>query len=96
LAAGVVAAVAFQVEKPWAEKVKDIYKGNPEWYVGRGNMYDAMFLTSITNSFSTAMVSKVYSYSSSSGSRGGGWSGGGGSFGGFSGGGGGGGSSGAF
>jgi uncharacterized membrane protein YgcG len=89
-------AVAFQVEKPWAEKVKDIYKGNPEWYVGSGNMYDAMFLTSITNSFSTAMVSKVYSYSSSSGSRGGGWSGGGGSFGGFSGGGGGGGSSGAF
>ncbi len=89
-------AVAFKVEESWAEKFKDIYKGNPEWYQGSSTMYDTFLITSLTNSFSTAMTTKVYSYVASGGSSGGGWSGGGGSFGGFSGGGGGGGSSGAF
>jgi hypothetical protein len=88
-------AIVFGIEKEWAEKFKDIYKGQPDWYESSTNIYDVFWVSQFTRSFATAMTTSVYSYGASSG-RGSGWSGGGGSFGGFSGGGGGGGSSGAF
>ncbi len=87
-------AVVFGIEKEWAEKFKDIYKGEPEWFVGSGShLWDVYWLSTMARSFSDSMVTTAMNPPSSSGS---GWSGGGGSFGGFSGGGGGGGGSGAF
>lgn len=87
-------AIVFGIEKQWAEKFKDIYKGQPEWYEGDSTgIWDAYWLSNFTRSFSDSVNSTVFSSGTGSGS-GGGWSGGGG--GGFSGGGGGGGSSGAF
>jgi hypothetical protein len=89
-------AIVFNIEKQWAQKFKDIYKGKPDWYEGNGDIiWDAYWVSRFTRSFSNAMVSRSFTNNSGSG-HGSGWSGGGGSFGGFSGGGGGGGGSGAF
>lgn len=87
-------AIVFGIEKEWAEKFKDIYKGVPDWYVGSNTgLYDALWISSFARSFSNSAVQNITPISSTS--SGSGWSGGG-SFGGFSGGGGGGGSSGAW
>lgn len=94
-------AMVFGIEKEWAEKFKDIYKGQPEWYEGAdtGRIWTPIYLAnsmrSFTNSTSSVISSKPQS-SSSDGWSSGGWSGGGGFSGGFSGGGGGGGGGGAW
>lgn len=89
-------AIVFEIEKEWAEKFKDIYKGQPEWLEADSNVFwDAYWISRFSRSFSDGMVQSVFQSSMGS-AKGSGWSGGGGSFGGFSGGGGGGGGRGAF
>jgi uncharacterized membrane protein YgcG len=93
-------AIAFGIEQEWAEKFKDIYKGQPDWYQSSDPdlIWDALWVSRLSRSFANSMNTQVYSYIPSSGgsARGGGWSsgfsGGGGGFsgGGFGGGGGGG------
>ncbi|MFS8130717.1 MAG: DUF2207 domain-containing protein [Candidatus Dojkabacteria bacterium] len=88
-------AIVFGIEKQWAEKFKDIYKGSPDWYEGsRPGVWDALWVSSFTRSFADSTTVNM-SPAPSSGTSGGGWSGGGG-FSGGGGGGGGGGSSGGF
>lgn len=87
-------AIVFGIEKQWANKFQDIYKGVPEWYQGTGDIYDAIWISSFARSFSNSTVQSMTPISTNS-SWGSGWSGSG-SFGGFSGGGGGGGSSGGW
>lgn len=89
-------AIVFKIEKEWAEKFKDIYKGKPDWYDGTADVWDAYWISRFTRDFATSMSSTAYVHlSSGSGAgSGSGWSGGGG--GGFSGGGGGGGFGGGF
>jgi uncharacterized membrane protein YgcG len=89
-------AIVFGIEKDWADKFKDIYKGQPDWYDGTSAVYDAYWYSRFTRSFADSFNSSAYTPVSTGSASGGGWSGGGGSFGGFSGGGGGGGSSGGF
>jgi len=92
-------AIVFGIEKQWAEKFKDIYKGQPDWYEGDLGTWNSIRLANSLAHFrsttTSSMVSRPSS-SSSSGWSGGGWSGGGGFSGGFSGGGGGGGGGGAW
>lgn len=73
-------AIAFGVEKQWAEVFKDITIPDPTWYDGgSAGHFSAVGLTNSLGSFSTAMAaSSVSSASSSGGSGGGGFSGGGG------------------
>jgi len=89
-------AIVFGIEKQWAEKFKDIYKGSPDWYEGtRPDVWDAFWVSSFTRSFADSTTVNM-SPAPSSGTSGGGWSSGGGGFSGGGGGGGGGGSSGGF
>ncbi|MDL1872411.1 DUF2207 domain-containing protein [Deltaproteobacteria bacterium PRO3] len=85
-------AIVFKIEKEWAKKFEDIYKGQPEWFEGTNDIYNALWVSSFARSFSNSTTQSMMPITSGS-SSGSGWSGGG-SFGGFSGGGGGGGSSG--
>lgn len=76
-------AVAFGVEKQWAERFKDIALTQPEWYVGYGNqsaMNTSSFITSLDSSFKTFSVNVTPTISTSGFSSGlsGGFSGGGG------------------
>jgi uncharacterized membrane protein YgcG len=93
-------AIVFGIEKEWADKFKDIYKGSPDWYEGNDPSISwtpyllSRSLGNMNNVTSTAVVSRPASSGSSS--SGGGWSGGGGFSGGFSGGGGGGGGGGSW
>lgn len=87
-------AIVFGIEKEWANRFKDIYKGVPDWYEGTGNIYDALWISSFARNFSNSTVQSMTPITTSS-TSGSGWSGSG-SFGGFSGGGGGGGSSGGW
>lgn len=94
-------AMVFNIEKQWAERFKDIYKVNPNWYEsGSLDTFNTIYMINSLSNFSTVTAQALtYSPSSSSGSSGrgfsgGGWSGGGGFGGSFGGGGGGGGSSG--
>lgn len=89
-------AIVFGIEESWADKFKDIYKGQPDWYDGTDAVYDAYWYSRFTRSFANSFNTSAYTPVSTGSASGGGWSGGGGSFGGFSGGGGGGGSSGGF
>lgn len=90
-------AIVFGIEKQWAEKFKDIYKGKPDWYEGNMNTFNTIYLANSLSTFNTTAASAMTVSPSSSGTAtGGGWSGGGGFSGGFSGGGGGGGGSGAW
>ena len=90
-------AIIFGIEKQWAEKFKDIYKGTPSWYEGSSDTFTTIYLANALANFSTATATAMTVSPSSSGSAsGGGWSGGGGFSGGFSGGGGGGGGGGAW
>jgi len=93
-------AIVFGIEKEWAEKFKDIYKGQPDWYESYDmtTIWTPIFIANSISSMSTVTTNVISSspQSSSSGWSGGGWSGGGGFSGGFSGGGGGGGGGGAF
>lgn len=68
-------AIAFGVEKKWAEVFKDITIPDPDWYEGAGTAhFSATNLTTSLGAFSTAFASS----SGSSGSSGGGSVGGGG------------------
>lgn len=89
-------AVVFGIEKQWAEKFKDIYKGQPEWIESSSSntLWDVYWISSFSHNFSQSVVTNLIASGTGS-AKGSGWSGGG-SFGGFSGGGGGGSSSGAF
>lgn len=76
-------AIAFGVEKEWAEAFKDITIPNPDWYQGGSvGSFSAMNVTSSLGAFSSAVAMASSSVSSSSssfgGSGGGGFSGGGG------------------
>lgn len=89
-------AIVFGVEKQWAEKFADIYKGSPDWYQpADGNTFNTILFANSLNNFSSQSSSVAASRPSSS-SSGSGWSGGDGFSGGFSGGGGGGGGGGAW
>lgn len=73
-------AIAFGVEKQWAEVFKDLTIPDPVWYDG-GTVghFSAINLTNSLGAFSTALAaSSTSSASSSGGSGGGGFSGGGG------------------
>ncbi|HRN85922.1 MAG TPA: DUF2207 domain-containing protein [Candidatus Dojkabacteria bacterium] len=90
-------AIVFGIEKQWAEKFKDIYKGTPDWYEGDISTFNTIYLVNSLSTFNTTTATAMTVSPSSSGTAtGGGWSGGGGFSGGFSGGGGGGGGSGAW
>ena len=90
-------AIVFGIEKQWAEKFKDIYKGTPDWYEGDISTFNTIYLVNSLSTFNTTTASAMTVSPSSSGTAsGGGWSGGGGISGGFSGGGGGGGGGGAW
>ncbi|MEX0917750.1 MAG: DUF2207 domain-containing protein [Candidatus Paceibacterota bacterium] len=67
-------AIAFGVEKEWAEAFKDITIPQPDWYDGHGAAFNAVYLTNSVSAFSTAFAS---SSGSSPASSGGGFSGGG-------------------
>jgi len=73
-------AVAFGVEKNWAERFKDIDLKNPDWYQGTSTSHftTAAFISSLNSSQSSFTSSSTPPSSSSSGSGGGGFSGGGG------------------
>jgi len=72
-------AIAFGVEKQWAEVFKDITIPNPGWYdAGSAGNFSAINLTNSLGGFSTAMAASAVSSASSSGGSGGGGSSGGG------------------
>lgn len=76
-------AIAFGVEKVWADRFKDIQLHSPDWYQGYNNraFTTAYFLGSMNSSFSTFRSAATPTRSSSgfsSGFGGGGFSGGGG------------------
>lgn len=74
-------AVAFGVEKNWAERFKDFNLKNPDWYQSPTSSHfaTAAFVSSLNNSYSNFSSSSTPpSSSSSSGFSGGGFSGGGG------------------
>lgn len=73
-------AVAFGVEKNWAERFKDMNLQNPSWYNGsNGSAFNAVAFGSSLHSFSTTVSSTGMSSASSGGSSGSGGGGGGGS-----------------
>lgn len=88
-------AIVFGVEKQWAAKFKDIYKGMPDWYESDNGNFNTIYFANSLRSFDTTATSAMTTSPSSS-SSGSGWSGGGGFSGGFSGGGGGGGGAGGW
>jgi len=88
-------AIVFKIENQWAQKFQGIYNKVPDWYIGTGNVYEAIWISSFTRSFTNSTISNISPIVSKTG-NGDGWSGSSGSFGGFSGGGGGGGSMGAW
>lgn len=72
-------AIAFGVEKEWAEVFKDVTITNPDWYDGgSAHSFNAAGISSSLGSFSTALASSGTSASSGGGSSGGGSGGGGG------------------
>jgi len=76
-------AIAFGVEKIWAERFKDISLSNPKWYTGYDNSaFNAVYFGSMMHrsfqTFSTAVTPTRSSSGFSSGFGGGGFSGGGG------------------
>ena len=81
-------AMALGVEQAWAQQFEGIYKQQPDWYDGQGNMFSAVIFANSLNSFSHDMNGAMAA-PSSAGSGGSGLGGGGFSGGGFGGGGGG-------
>lgn len=83
-------AMAFQVEKGWAEQFAGLYNQSPSWYSDpAGNNFSALYLASSLNNFSASAHSQLTSRPSSSAAAGGSGFSGGFSGGGFGGGGGG-------
>lgn len=73
-------AIAFGVEKEWAEAFKDITIPEPDWYEGQGTTFNAVYLSQSLGTFgkSVASASASSPASSGGGSSGGGAGGGGG------------------
>ena len=73
-------AIAFGVEKEWAEVFKDISLPEPSWYDGQGHTFSAVYLSQSLGTFgqSVASASASSTASSGGGSSGGGAGGGGG------------------
>lgn len=73
-------AIAFGVEKEWAEVFKDITIPQPDWYDGQGAAFNAIYLSQSLGTFGTTVASASGSSPASSGggSAGGGAGGGGG------------------
>lgn len=73
-------AIAFGVEKEWAEVFKDISLPEPSWYEGQGHTFSAVYLSQSLGTFgdSVASASASSPASSGGGSVGGGVGGGGG------------------
>lgn len=71
-------AIAFGVEKEWAEVFKDISIPQPDWYSGQGAPFNAVILSQSLGTFSSSVSSATASASSGGGSAGGGAGGGGG------------------
>ena len=73
-------AIAFGVEKEWAEVFKDISIPAPDWYDGNGSAFSAVYLSQSLGTFGTtvASASGASTASSGGGSAGGGAGGGGG------------------
>lgn len=71
-------AIAFGVEKEWAEVFKDITIPNPDWYEGHGGAFSAVTFTDSIGAFSDSFVASSGSSPSSGGGAAGGGAGGGG------------------
>jgi hypothetical protein len=71
-------AIAFGVEKEWAEAFKNIAVSEPAWYDGGGHAFSPGDLTTSLNAFSTALAQGNNTAASSGGGSSGGGSGGGG------------------
>ncbi len=73
-------AIAFGVEKEWAEAFKDITIPEPDWYEGQGTTFSAVYLSQSLGTFGTVVTNASGSSPASSGggSVGGGAGGGGG------------------
>ena len=71
-------AIAFGVEKEWAEVFKDISIPEPSWYDGQGSTFSAVYLSQSLGTFGTSVASASSTASSGGGSSGGGAGGGGG------------------
>lgn len=69
-------AMIFGLEKKWANKFKDIYKVQPDWYEGNMTNFNTVVFTSSINDFSSA-ASNSFGYSGSGSVSRGGFSGGG-------------------
>ncbi|MEZ4199999.1 MAG: DUF2207 domain-containing protein [Candidatus Paceibacterota bacterium] len=69
-------AVAFGVEKEWADVFKDIQIASPDWYEGNTTTFSAVALSRDIGAFSSSFTASTSS-PSGSGSSGGGFSGGG-------------------
>ena len=69
-------AMVLGVEKAWAKEFKDMYHTPPDWYEGKTNTFDTIYLTNALNSFSTKANSTLTSTPSSAGSGSSGFSGG--------------------
>ena len=70
-------AMAFKVEKRWADAFQDMFTEPPDWYRGTTGHFDTRSFTGGLSRMSTAAGSSMSSSPSSSGSGGGGSSGGG-------------------
>ncbi len=71
-------AIAFGVEKEWAEVFKDVSIPEPSWYDGQGSTFNAVYLSQSLGTFGTSIASASSTASSGGGSSGGGVGGGGG------------------
>jgi uncharacterized membrane protein len=72
-------AIAFNVEKEWAEVFKDLTIPSPSWYDGGGvNTFSAVALSSDISAFSTTFATSSGVQGSSGGGSSGGGAGGGG------------------
>lgn len=71
-------AIAFGVEKEWAEAFKDVSIPQPEWYEGNGTAFNAAHLSTSLGTFGNSMSSATGTSASSGGGSSGGGAGGGG------------------
>lgn len=71
-------AIAFGVEKEWAEMFKDISIPEPSWYDGHGTAFNAVYLSQSLGTFGNSVSAASTTASSGGGSSGGGAGGGGG------------------
>lgn len=71
-------AIAFGVEKEWAEAFKDMTLPKPDWYDGNGHAFNAVYLSQSLGTFGSSMSTATGTSASSGGGSSGGGAGGGG------------------